>query len=569
MYLRGWTTSLPRQAREGRHRSRHSPRLVAARLQPHRSGQEPGNTRGIALSENNQFFLESGSEQLRKIHQWAQSRLVSPWAVLFGVLLRVAASIPPNVQLPAVVGDRASLNLLCAFVGRSGAGKGNSAKVAALAWPVVIVTRPLGSGQGIAEAFMRRSETDEVVPVIFDVPEVDSLTALTKVQGSVLLPTLKCMAMGEQLGQTNATKASSRVVPAHTYRACLSVGVQPGHANVIFGDTSGGTPQRFLWVSVSDPTIAEGDFSDPAPLVTAMPIWEPDAHDVVDIKYVFPEIVPAIRAANLARARGEADVLDGHALLTRCKVAALLAVMHQRVEVTEWDWAMSGTLMEVSDRTRASMLEQEADIRDAAFRERGKNDALRSEGREDYQREQLDSVKISIIATVTKRGGSTSGSDLNTALGKAHRRKLLPQAVAELGEEGRLVAEPVAGGTRYRLVDPVQGEQPVQGVSPQLGADEQGVQDEHLATVINLDTTSTRAVSAPKLSCQKWLDGYLVDLRDQGYDTMESAAVRKVGESLGYNKNQLYVAANARGLKGEWWSLTDIAFTEREEALAV
>ena len=142
------------------------------------------NTREVALAETDKFFLQSDSEQLKKIHGWARVRFVSPWAVLFGVLLRVSASVPPNVQLPAVVGDRASLNLLCAFVGRSGAGKGNSAKVAALAWPGEIKTRPLGSGQGVAEAFMQRSESDEIVPVIFDAPEVDSLTALTKLQGS-------------------------------------------------------------------------------------------------------------------------------------------------------------------------------------------------------------------------------------------------------------------------------------------------------------------------------------------------------------------------------------------------
>lgn len=77
---------------------------------------------------------------MRKIHEWARARYVSPWAVLFGMLLWAAASVPPNVQLPSVVGGRASLNLLCAFVGMSGAGKGNSAKVAALAWPVEILT---------------------------------------------------------------------------------------------------------------------------------------------------------------------------------------------------------------------------------------------------------------------------------------------------------------------------------------------------------------------------------------------------------------------------------------------
>lgn len=516
-----------------------------------------------------QFFLGSGSDQLRKVYEWARARHVSPWAVLFGVLLRVAATIPPSVQLPPVIGSRASLNLLCAFVGKSGAGKGNSAKVAALAWPVEILTLPLGSGQGIAEVFARQAESGEIKPVIFEVPEVDALTALTKTQGSVLLPTVKSMAMGEQLGQTNATKESRRNVPAHSYRACLSVGVQPGHANVFFGDTTGGTPQRFLWVPVTDPNIADGDFKDPAPLVTDMPIWKPGPDEVVDIKYGWPEIVPAIRAANIARNRGEADALDGHAVLSRCKVAALLAIMHQRSVVTEWDWGISGTIMEVSDRTRASLLQQEAEIRAAAFRERGKDDALRSEGRDNYQREQLESVKASIVAALTKRGGSASASDLKTALGKPHRRKLLTQALAELLDEGRVLAVSVAGGTRYLLTGTVQGEQPAQGMSSQVSRDEQRVQDERSATVVSLEMHRSQGLPVPKPSCLKWLDGYLTELRTQGHDSIEGAAVRQAGVAAGYTKNQLHVAASTRKLKGTCWSLAGWDSAEREESLAV
>lgn len=524
---------------------------------------------GMNALNTDAFFLESGSEQLKKIHQWAQARLVSPWAVFFGVLLRVSASTPHFVQLPPVIGDRASLNLLCAFVGRSGSGKGASARVAALAWPEDIDVRPLGSGQGIAELFTRRDGLDEIQAVIFDAPEIDSLTGLTKTQGSVLLPTLKCMAMGEQLGQTNATKESTRNVPAHSYRACLSVGVQPGHSAVLFDDTSGGTPQRFLFVAVTDPDIEDGVFEDPAPMVTDMPTWNPGPDGVVEIEYECPEIALAIRTNHLARTRGEADALDGHALLTRCKVAALLAIMHGRTKVTERDWAMSEKVMEVSDRARASLLQQEADIQAAAVRERGKNDALRSEGREDYQRDQIESVKNSVVAALMKRGGSASASDLRMAMGKSHRRKLLSQAISELIDEGRVVAVPVTAGTRYRLADAVQGEQPVQGVLPQASGDEQGVQGESSAIVISMATHKTRPTPMPKISCQKWFDGYLAELRAQGHDAVDGAAVRDAGESLGYTKNQLYVAANARGLKGTSWALAGCDFTEREGSLAV
>jgi hypothetical protein len=503
--------------------------------------------------DDEQFFLNSGSEQLKTVHGWAQARMASPRALLFGVLVRVAASVPPAVQLPPVVGDRASLNLLCAFVGKSGTGKGITTKVAARAWPADILTLPIGSGQGIAEAFTRRSQGDEVHPVIFDVPEIDTMAGLARAQGSVLLPTLKSMAMGEQLGQANATKDARRNVPAHSYRACLSAGVQPGHADVIFDDATGGTPQRFLWVPVTDPNISPEKIDDPDPLVTDMPIWTPGNDGVVEMVYSTPEIERSIIESHVARQRGDGDALDGHALLTRCKVASLLAIMHQRVEVTAWDWHLSGQIMTVSEQSRAALRQQEAEIRAAAIRERGRYDALRHEGRDDYQ---LESVKGSVVTVLTKRGGSASASDLNSAMGKPHRRKLLPQALAELMDEGRLLAISVAGGMRYQLKGAVQDERAVQGLLPQVGGDEPRVQDEHSATVVSLDQHRPQSAATPKMSCQKWFDGHLADLHAQGHDTAEGAAVRKAGIAAGYSKTQLYVAANTRCLKGTDWPLT-------------
>ena len=52
-----------------------------------------------------------------------------------------------------LIGGRASLNLLAAFVSPSGGGKGISDKVAREAWPAEIIERPIGSGEGIAALF--------------------------------------------------------------------------------------------------------------------------------------------------------------------------------------------------------------------------------------------------------------------------------------------------------------------------------------------------------------------------------------------------------------------------------
>ena len=63
-----------------------------------------------------------------------------------------------------------------------------------------------------------------------------------------------------------------------------------------------------------------------------------------------------IVAARLEMLRGNGHALDGHALLTRLKVAAALALLDEHVEVTDEDWVLAGTVMEVSDHTRGQVV---------------------------------------------------------------------------------------------------------------------------------------------------------------------------------------------------------------------
>src|SRR5699024_981719 len=54
--------------------------------------------------------------------------------------------------------------------------------------------------------------------------------------------------------------------------------------------------------------------------------------------------------------RGEHSDLDGHALLTRLKVAAGLALLEERREVTDDDWELSGVIARMSDATRSRVI---------------------------------------------------------------------------------------------------------------------------------------------------------------------------------------------------------------------
>ncbi|QZH66932.1 hypothetical protein [Mycolicibacterium farcinogenes] len=516
-----------------------------------------------------EFF--SATTELRTIYQWARARYAAPWAVFGAVLLRVSASTGPEVQLPGIIGGRASLNLLAAFVSPSGGGKGISDKVAREVWPDPIIERPIGSGEGIAATFMppKKDGQEPITRAIFSVPEIDTLAGIAGRQGSILLAQLKSMAMGELLGQSNASDATTRIVQAHTYRCCLSVGAQPGHCGVIFSDTSGGTPQRFLWFPTTDPDMPASPASDPGPLNTSLPPWARLSTEAMEIEYGPEEIAQTVIAAHIARQRGDSEALDGHALLTRCKVAAVLAVMHHRSVVSELDWQLSETVMAVSDRTRDWILSEAK----RADREKARARALRqAEFNDVIDNRLLDGVKNSIIRTL-ERDGEQAGNALRSRMGKRERRDLFDQAVSLLEHEGRVAAITVERGVRYRLTG-VQGEPPVRGQYSHFTEGEPKVQGEPEATVTDLDSRRSHDSEPPKLTGRAWLANHLADLRAAGHTTAESFAVLDAGEAAGFARQTIRVAASdhpditviGRNGKVAVWDITGTRKTKHTSA---
>lgn len=486
----------------------------------------------------NRFFLESDSDQLAKIYRWARARYAAPWAVFFAVLLRVAASLEPYVQLPGVIGGRASLNLLCAFVSPSGGGKGISDKVGRLAWPTPIVELPIGSGEGIAATFMPPAKPDEnyepLTRVIFNCSEIDIYTGIAARQGATIMGTTKAFAMGELLGSTNATKANSRNVPAHSYRGCLSVGAQPGHTGIIFDDTTGGTPQRFLWAPTIDPDMPADKIGDPAPLDTNIPLWAPGADDVVEIGYGPPEITETIIAAHLARQRGDGDALDGHWMLTRCKVAALLAVMHHRSVVSEQDWALSEIAMHVSDATRQMLLDHARQAARAKIRDRA---VARATGEEFYEDSRALTVRNSLLRML-ERDGEQSGSDLRRRLGTREKRDLFDRVMSLLTSEGRVTEVPgEQKGLRYRLTG--HGDQGGHPQYPQVNDGDQGGHGDQIENVTDLDSRRSIDSERSELSCPDWLAQHVATLRAAGETTVNTFALHAAGRAAGFKAANL------------------------------
>jgi len=483
------------------------------------------------------FFLESGSEQLAKIHGWARSRQTAPWALFGGVLPRVAATTPYTVQLPPVIGDYVSLNVFCAAVAASGGGKGKADRVSRRAWPADITVVQGGSGEALAEMFTDRKDKPRLDAAILVANEIDSLTGLASRQGSILMAELKSAWMGEPLGQQNASKATSRYVGEHDYRLCVSVGAQFGHAGVIFGDASGGTPQRFYWWPGTDPNMPLGTGDDPDPLDTTMPTWIANDHGVAEIGYDDPEIAETIRNNDLARNRGEGDALDGHSILARCKLAALLAIMHQRQNVTSWDWELSGIAMQVSNAARNAMLEHDRRAARAKVRERAIGRATFDEIIDERHGTTVRNRIVRLLAN-----GPMPRGELRRAMGKQHYREAFDAVLPHLEKISQVMVVDGEKAPHYKLNPEFTGEPRFTPDKASSGGVNHEFTGEPPANVTDLDSRRSSPDWATKPSAREWFETYIADLQAAGRTTITSNEAMDAGVAAGYTKGNIRAA---------------------------
>jgi hypothetical protein len=383
---------------------------------------------------------------LTHLHDFARARRAAPWAVLGVTLARVVVATPPMVVLPPLIGGDASLNLFVAVVGASGSGKGAASAVATEALPVGHLNSiPIGSGEGLTHLFVRRTKggiEQHATAVLSDVGEIDTITALNARQGSTLQSVLRQAYMGEQFGFAYADPAKRLVVGAHAYRLGLIVGVQPARAAGLLDDADGGTPQRFIWMPADDPGAP-----DVAPAAPEPWKWRPAAHPERDARNrrrlpVCDTAVTAIDAGRLARVRGEQSVLNGHALLSREKVAAALGLLEGRAEVGEEDWRLAGVVMDVSDRTRTqieqTLLAAQRDSNHARADAEGERAVIVSDKVEAGQTRKLERRVIGIIRRSSSEG--VTGAKVRKSV-TAGQRPVVNDLLATLVEAGRITVE--------------------------------------------------------------------------------------------------------------------------------
>ena len=337
----------------------------------------------------------TSSRVLAHVARFAEDRSAERYGVLFGVAIRAVLAVPPQVVLPAIIGGEVSLNLMLNVVGSSGGGKGTADKTATAALRLMLEGRrsvpvlpmlPIGTGEGINRTYAHaerdkhgsgqvalRWHTDTA---LFGCRDIATLDALTARQGATLLPELLKGYMGEELGFANADKERRVILPMHTYRLCLSAGVQPDNGAVLLNDQAqrDGVPQRFLWTPVR-PGIARqrrvANSKTVEPLTVPIPTfgidpmrfdvnedddvdtdpYDPAAQTLVPIgvaSSIAQQIIDADAAKDLDPFGRSSDPLAGHRLLAQLKLAAGLAVLHNQTFVGPEDWQRAERLMLVS-----------------------------------------------------------------------------------------------------------------------------------------------------------------------------------------------------------------------------
>jgi hypothetical protein len=372
----------------------------------------------------------SQTNELEHVHRFARSRGAAPYAVLGCVLRNVTARMEPHVVLPATVGGQVSINLFTVSVGVSGAGKdtANAAGHDAFMFaPMEDATHiNPGSGEGLARVFAGGKDKDAVTRAHLQVPDVATLEALAGRKGQTLVSQLLAAWMGQPIGFNNAHKDTTTAIGAHSYRLCLSVGVQPENAGFFLSREKDGFPQRFLWLPTNDPYAPEPELNPTPVAPMTVKLADLAIEDAPLFSLTIPtEVANEIRYHRWQVLTGVEDVdpLDSHIKLTQLKTAAAIAFLHGRPEVTDDSWKIAGQLIEVSTQVREGLR--------AAVADRSRRDntakALDQADREAIIRERLtEDAQRRVARAITNK---------LKRVGRAKRKDLLQACAASIRAE--------------------------------------------------------------------------------------------------------------------------------------
>ncbi|MCV7257852.1 bifunctional DNA primase/polymerase [Mycobacterium shimoidei] len=433
----------------------------------------------VAAAVNAADAMFESTAILRHIAACADARGSSRSAVLVQVLMRTALAVPPCVVIPASLGgDHVGLSVLAAVTGETSGGKGRAEAVGRDA--VVLSSHgrvrrfaPMtpSTGEGLVSMFAeteKNAMTGRIVTrvhtpaVLLSFKDIDTFGALASRSGNSLVGALLSLYMGDHLGGFTREGARRVMLPAHTVVAGLSAGMQPEKGDVLLSPAmrDSGIPQRFLWTPVRNGRKTPRS-TPPAPMTVEVPdlgvssdpfdvetVFAPDEQiDPADLRRieVAERVTAEIHAADEAKdldvfgaVPDGQDQLLGHAMLTRVKVAFLLAVLHGETAVSAQWWELAGLVMAVSEATSNAVAVASGAAEIVAERQAGERIGHRFAASDQVR----DDAKVRQVA---ERLAARVGDDWTAVNGKsvisASKHGLIPDAWRWLIDTGRVEAE--------------------------------------------------------------------------------------------------------------------------------
>ena len=329
-------------------------------------------------------------ECLAQIRQWAWAHEVPADSVLNAALAELSASMPPQVRADTGIMRPLALHHLAGIAGPTGGGKTTMARVGReclLISPppshggqwndgfgvrcpdgvdtveddrnTVPYRLPLGSGQGICEAYMgmeygpvgangkrgkpRRSQIRTNVLVFTD-EGYDYVKACRDPKSNVGEVT-RALWSGGDAGQGNATAEARRIVREGEYTLAAVAGFQEGGLAEFLSEEEliKGTPQRWIQTWSIDPALPDETPDCPDKIMVTVPT----AGLMIE-----RAITDRLRPEQKARARGHKKLprQESHRPGATMRDAALLAILDGRTLVSEKDLKLAEMLYDTSQR---------------------------------------------------------------------------------------------------------------------------------------------------------------------------------------------------------------------------
>lgn len=387
--------------------------LVPMSSGPAPNGAATGSTlvRSGAEFDMSPFVLPdefwAASTQLTHIRTAALASYACPDAVLQFTLARIAALSDHKSRVHTGAGLDDGASVLCHFVagvGSSGQGKTTAESCTTALTKSWVAEREaalpkdyyreigLGTGEGLIEAFLTWQEvpkldangnqafTKKGEPLTTKVKkqtrhnmlvradEGRKFLAIAGRQNSTISGTICELWMSSAARDQNAHEENRREIAEKTYTIGMTLGFQTRNVTGLFADSEGGAPQRFVFVPVNNPHAPEVTPDWPG----ALPLRLPSGP--VHLR-IGESARPEVAAWRLASIRGTRDFgLDGHRMLARARMAALLAQLHGEAGVvSDLMWLLAGIAMDRSAALRDALADierqdraREAEARHAA-----------------------------------------------------------------------------------------------------------------------------------------------------------------------------------------------------------